>query len=45
VVRKQDAEKEGKETCRRKHNVAHRKKILTLVGLGFLTNIVTDISL
>ena len=43
VARKQHAEKEGKTTCMRKHNVARRKTSLTMIGLGFLTKIVIDI--
>jgi hypothetical protein len=36
VARKKHAEKEGKEACRRKTNVAQKNTILTLIGLGFL---------
>jgi hypothetical protein len=35
----------GKEACRRKINVSRKKKSLTMIGLGFLTNIVTTIIL
>jgi hypothetical protein len=34
----------GKSTCKRRKNVARRKESLTMIGLGFLTNIVTTIS-
>jgi hypothetical protein len=44
VERKKYAKKEGKTTCRGKRNMAHRKKILTMIGLGFLDNIVTTIT-
>jgi hypothetical protein len=36
--------KKGKETCKRKRNVERRKESLTMIGLGFLTNIVMTIS-
>ena len=45
MARKQHEEKEGKETCKRKSNVAHRQASLTMIGLGFLINIATTISL
>jgi hypothetical protein len=44
VARKQHAEKEGRTTCKRKINVARRHISLTMIGLGFLTKIVMDIS-
>jgi hypothetical protein len=45
MERKKHAEKEGKATCKRKINVAHRQEILTMIGLGFFIRIVTIISL
>jgi hypothetical protein len=45
VARKKHAEKEGKATCKRKRNVAQRKKRLIVIGLGFLTNILMVIIL
>jgi hypothetical protein len=45
VAGKKHAEKEGKVTCRRKINVAHMHIGLTMLRLGFLTNIVMAISL
>jgi hypothetical protein len=45
VARKKHAEKEGKTTCKRKSNVARRQEILTMIGLGFLIRILTDIIL
>jgi hypothetical protein len=45
VVEKKHANKEGKSTCRRKSNVTCMQTCLTMIGLGFLTNIVTSISL
>jgi hypothetical protein len=39
VARKKHEEKEGKATCRRKINMAHRKASLTMIGLGFLTRL------
>jgi hypothetical protein len=44
VERKKHAEKEGRAACKRKSNVTHRQESLTMIGLGFLTNIVTAIS-
>jgi hypothetical protein len=35
----------GKEACKRRSNVAHKKESLTMIGLGVLINIVTTISL
>jgi hypothetical protein len=32
-----------KRTCKRKINVAHKQIDLTMIGLGFLTKIVTTI--
>jgi hypothetical protein len=45
VTRKNHAKKEGKTTCKRKHNVVRRQASLTMIWLGFLKNIVTTISL
>jgi len=40
VARKQQVEKKGKETYKRKNNVPCRYTSLTMIGLGFLTKIV-----
>jgi hypothetical protein len=45
VARKQHAEKERKEECKRKNHVVRRKASLTMIGLGFLISIVTTIIL
>jgi hypothetical protein len=37
VARNKHVEKEGKEACRRKNNVVHRKTSLTMRGLWFFT--------
>jgi hypothetical protein len=43
--KKATCKKEGKAACRRKRKVACRKTSLTMIGLGFLTNILKAISL
>jgi hypothetical protein len=43
VARKQHVEKERKAVGKRKSNVACRQGILTMIGLGFLKNIVMNI--
>jgi hypothetical protein len=35
----------GKTSCKKRNNVERRQEILTMIGLGFLTRIVTTISL
>jgi hypothetical protein len=44
MERKKHAEKEGKTTCKRESNVAHKHEILTMIGLGILRRIIMDIS-
>jgi hypothetical protein len=37
--------KKEKKHEKKERNVAHRKESLTMIGLGFVINIVTDISM
>jgi hypothetical protein len=43
--KKEACKKRRKRTCKRKSNMACRQESLTMIGLGFLINIVMTISL
>jgi hypothetical protein len=45
MARKQHAKKKEKQHAKKESNVARRKENLTMLGLGFLIEIVTTISL